>query len=116
MKDHDEEMCSLDDFPEMDCGPSIIDILLNEDNEDNIILYNENNQPNEFEQVALVPFNGKVYAILKPVNCVEDIGADEAVVFCIEEFEGEYMLFPEQDDAVGEAIFNEYYSLLEHDE
>lgn len=116
MKDNDEEMYSLDDFQDMDCGPSIIDVLLDEDNDDNIILYDENDQPNEFEQVAVIPFNGKVYAILKPVNCMEDVGADEAVVFCIEEFEGEYMLFPEQNDAVGEAVFNEYYSLLEHDE
>lgn len=116
MKEDKEELYSLDDIPDIVCGPSIIDILLDEDNDDNIILYDEDDQPNEFEQVALVPLNGKVYAILKPINCMEDVGADEAVVFCIEEFEGEYMLFPEQDDAVGEAVFNEYYSLLEHDE
>ena len=116
MKDKENAFFSLEDIESIDVGPSVIDILLDEDNDDNIILYDENDQPNEFEQVALVPFNGKVYAILKPVNCMEDVGADEAVVFCIEEFEGEYMLFPEQDDAVGEAVFNEYYSLLEHDE
>ena len=116
MNDKMSEFYSLDDIANVNFVPSVIDILLDEDNDDNIILYDENDQPNEFEQVALVPFNGKVYAILKPVNCMEDVGADEAVVFCIEEFEGEYMLFPEQDDAVGEAVFNEYYSLLEHDE
>lgn len=116
MKEDDKDLFSIEDLANMDFGPSVIDILLDEDNDDNIILYDENDQPNEFEQVALVPLNGKVYAILKPINCMEDVGADEAVVFCIEEFEGEYMLFPEQDDAVGEAVFNEYYSLLEHDE
>lgn len=107
------EMFSLDDFPNMDFGQSVIDILLDEDNDDNIILYDENDQENEFEQIALIPLNGKIYAILKPVNCMEDVGDDEAVVFCIEEVEGEYALIPEQDNAVGEAVFNEYYSLLE---
>lgn len=92
---------------------SVIDILLDEDNYDNIILYDENNEPNEFEQIALVPFKGKVYAILKPVNCMKDVGSDEAVVFCIEGFDGEYALIVEQDDAVGEAVFKEYCSLLE---
>ena len=116
MKDKKNELISLDEFANMDFELSAIDILLDEDNDDNIILYDENDRPNEFEQVALVTFNGKVYVILKPINCMEDVGADEAVVFCIEEFEGEYMLFPEQDDAVGEAVFNEYYSLLEHEE
>ena len=112
----EKEEYSLEDFASMDFCPSVIDILLDEGNDDNIILYDENDQPNEFEQVALVPFNGKVYAILKPVNCMEDVSADEVVVLCIEKFEGEYMLFPEQDDALGEAVFNEYYSLLGHDE
>ena len=111
-----DEMFSLDDFPSMHFAPSVIDILLDEDNDDNIILYDENNQANEFEQIALIPLNGKIYAILKPVNCMENVGDDEAVVFCIEEVEGEYVLIPEQDDAVGEAVFNEYYSLLEEHE
>ena len=111
-----DEMFSLDDFPNMDFGQSVIDILLDEDNDDNIILYDENDELNEFEQVALVPLNGKVYAILKPVNCMENVAEDEAVVFCIEEFEGEYMLIPEEDDEIGEAVFNEYYSLLEEEE
>ena len=110
------DLSDISEISQQEFGLSVIDILLDEDNDDNIILYDENDHPNEFEQVAVVPFNGKVYAILKPVNCMEDVGADEAVVFCIEEFEGEYMLFPEQNDAVGEAVFNEYYSLLEHDE
>ena len=116
MKDKENAFFSLENIESIDFGLSVIDILLDEDNDDNIILYDEDDRPNEFEQVAMVPLNGKVYAILKPINCMEDVGADEAVVFCIEEFEGEYMLFPEQDDAVGEAVFNEYYSLLEHDE
>lgn len=30
--------------------------------------------------------------------------------------EGDYALFPEHDDAVGEAVFNAYYSLLGQDE
>lgn len=116
MEDHKNELYSLDDIANMDFAPTVIDILLDENNDDNIILYDESDQENEFEQVAVVPLNGKIYAILKPVNCLEEVGEDEAVVFCIEEFEGEYELILEQDNAVGEAVFNEYYALLDAEE
>ena len=39
--------------------------ILDEDNNDNVVLYNANNEPVEFEQVAIVPLNGKDYVILK---------------------------------------------------
>lgn len=116
MNDNKNEMFSLDDIANIDFTPSIIDILLDENNDENIVLYDEKDQENEFEQVAVIPLNGKIYAILKPVNCLEEVGEDEAVVFCIEEFEGEYVLILEQDDAVGEAVFNEYYAHLDAEE
>ena len=55
---------------------SPIDMLLDENNTDNIKLYNEDNQEVEFEQIALVPIEDKTYAILKPVSTMEGI-ADE---------------------------------------
>ena len=40
---------------------SPIDMLLDENNTDNIKLYNEDNQEVEFEQIALVPIEEKTY-------------------------------------------------------
>ena len=81
MNDNKNEMFSLDDIANIDFTPSIIDILLDENNDENIVLYDEKNQKNEFEQVAVIPLNGKIYAILKPVNCPEEVGEDEAFVY-----------------------------------
>ena len=47
------EMFSLDDFPNMDFGQSVIDILLDEDNDDNIILYKTKIKPNGFASIRL---------------------------------------------------------------
>jgi hypothetical protein len=50
--------------------------------------------------------------MLKPVAAVEGIAADEALVFVIREVDGEECLMVEQEDAVIDAVFQEYYQLL----
>jgi len=62
---------------------SQIEMLLDEKNDDNIKLYDENNKETEFEQIAIIPLEDKVYAILKPVTNIEGIEEDEALVFAI---------------------------------
>ena len=68
----------------MENHASAIDKLFDENNNDNIVLYNEKGVPTEFEQVALIPLEGKPYAILCLANPNEDIGEDEGIVFSIE--------------------------------
>lgn len=58
-----------------------IDCIFDEDNTDPIVLYNEKGEPVEFEQVAVIPLDERVYAILKPIKEMEGIGEDEALVF-----------------------------------
>ena len=41
-----------------------IDALFDENNTDNIVLYNEKEEPVEFEQIAIIPIEENVYAIL----------------------------------------------------
>ena len=41
----------------------ILDILLDEDNEDPITLYDENSKPIKFDQVAIIPLDDRLYAI-----------------------------------------------------
>lgn len=90
-----------------------IDMLLDENNTDPIVLYNENNEEVQFEQIALVPIDGKIYAILKPIGEFAGVGEDEALVFTITEYEDEDVLVIVDDDATIDAVFNEYYALLE---
>ena len=54
----------------------ILDILLDEDNEDPITLYDENDKPVRFDQVAIIPMDEKLYAILKPIDEMEGVADD----------------------------------------
>ena len=91
---------------------SPVDALLDEENDENIILYNEENQPVEFLQIAIVVLDGVLYPILKPAAPMDGVGEDEALVFTIREIDGEDCLVIEEDDAVIDAVFADYYRLL----
>ena len=95
---------------------SPIEMLLDENNDENIRLYNEENQEVEFEQIALIPIDEKTYAILRPVSGMEDIAEDEALVFVIDEIDDEECLVVVEDDDLVDKVFDEYYHMLEEDE
>lgn len=94
---------------------SPIDMLLDENNTENIKLYNEENQEVEFEQIALVPIENKTYAILKPVAPMEGIAEDEALVFVIDEIDDEDCLVIVEDDNIVDKVFEEYYKMLKEE-
>lgn len=94
---------------------SPIDMLLDENNTENIKLYNEDNQEVEFEQIALVPIDSKTYAILKPVSPMEGIAEDEALVFVIDEIDDEDCLVIVEEDAIVDKVFEEYYKMLKEE-
>lgn len=91
---------------------SPIDMLFDENNKDNIVLYDDQNNEVEFEQIALIPVEEKIYAILRPLGGEEPLAEDEALVFAIEEVEDEDVLIPEENEEVVDAVFNKYYELL----
>lgn len=91
---------------------SPIDMLLDENNTDNIVLYNGDNEKVEFEQIALIPYCEKTYAILKPALNMPGIADDEALVFVIDEVDDEDCLVIVEDDSVVDAVFEEYYKML----
>jgi hypothetical protein len=91
---------------------SPIDMLFDENNKDNIVLYDDQNNEVEFEQIALIPVDEKIYAILRPLGGDEPLAEDEALVFAIEEVEDEEVLIPEENEEVVDAVFNKYYELL----
>ncbi|MBQ7352331.1 MAG: DUF1292 domain-containing protein [Clostridia bacterium] len=94
---------------------SPIDMLLDENNTENIKLYNEENQEVEFEQIALVPIENKTYAILKPAQAMEGVADDEAIVFVIDEIDDEDCLVIVEDDAIVDQVFEEYYKMLKEE-
>lgn len=93
---------------------SILDILLDENNDSPISLYDENDKEVKFDQVAIIPFDEKLYAILKPIDHMEGVEDDEAIVFAVEETEdGDASLIVETDEAIAIRVFDEYYKLLD---
>lgn len=91
---------------------SPIDMLLDEDNNDNIVLFTEDNERTEFEQIALVPLSNKIYAILRPVLNDLGIADNEALVFAIDEVDDEECLVIVEDDLIIDKVFEEYYKML----
>ena len=95
-----------------------IEQILDENNIDNIILYNEKNEPFEFEQIAIIPLgdesNQALYAILLPVTPLAGIGEDEAVVFEVNEKENAIRVC--EDESVIDQVLTEYEKLLEEGE
>ena len=90
-----------------------IDALFDANNSDNIVLYNEKDEPIEFEQIALIPQNDLVYAILKPAAKLEDVADDEAFVFeIVEDEENGDIIKLVEDDKIIDAVFEEYNKLF----
>lgn len=95
----------------------ILDILLDEDNKDPIVLLDNNGRKLTFEQIAVIPYNDRIYCVLKPVDKIENIQDDEAIVFYVEEEEGkEPVLMVETDEKTAINVFDEYYNLLDQAE
>lgn len=103
-KKAEEEMEHLD----------ILDVLLDETNKDPIVLVDDKGKKLSFEQIAVIPFNNKVYCVLKPIDKIKDVQDDEAIVFFVDEREGqEPVLMVETDEKTAIQVFDEYYNLLD---
>ena len=88
--------------------------LLDPENNDNIDFYDEDGNLLSFEQIAIIPHNEKVYVILKPVDEMEGVGEDEALVFVVDFDDNilqDYLKLVE-DPVDIEIIFEKYYDLL----
>ena len=96
----------------------IIDVLLDQDNKEPIVLMDEKGKQLTFEQVAVIPYEvrkeKRLYAVLKPIDKIEGIGEDEAIVFYVDtDEEGNSLIKVEEDEEVAIAVFDKYYDLLE---
>ena len=101
---------------------SPIDCLFDEDNTDPISIYTEKGEEVQFEQIALIPLEEKIYAILKPMKEIEGVGEDEALAFEIVETEedaetGEHSEYLELvgDIDIIDKVFEVYNKLMEEE-
>ena len=91
---------------------SMVDKLLDENNTDPIVLFNEKNEETKFEQVAVIPLDEKLYAILKPITKIVGVSDDEALVFELVEIDDEDCLVICDNMDIVNKVFDEYYVLL----
>ena len=91
-----------------------VDRFFDDDNFDKIYLNDNSGKEIEFEQVAVVDYEGKYYAILHPVTKLEGVNDDEALVFLIDEEKDE--LVYEEDEKTAMAVFEVFYSDMENEE
>ncbi|MBP3431691.1 MAG: DUF1292 domain-containing protein [Clostridia bacterium] len=95
----------------------LVDVLLDEDNKEPIVLVDGNGRKLSFEQIAVIPYNDKLYCVLKPIDEIENVQDDEAIVFFVDEQKGqEPVLMVETDEKVAIEVFEEYYNLLDEAE
>lgn len=98
----------------------LLDILLDKDNKQPITLMDEKGKQISFEQIAMIVHEvkkeKKLFAILKPVDKIEGLGENEAIVFLVDQDkDGNTILKIEEDEDVAIDVFDEYYDLLEEE-
>ncbi len=89
--------------------------ILDENNLENIFLFDDKGRPIEFEQVAVIPLEhtNTLYTILIPVTPMDGVSAGEGVLFAIDE-EKEDLTVVKDENIIDEVL--EIYSKLIGDE
>lgn len=106
---NNEEKKPLDDAK----VPESIDHMVNDD-DDIVTLLSDNGEEIDFIEVAGIAYRGNFYAVLQPVELLEGMEEDEALVFKVTRGkDGEDKFEIELDDAVIDAVFEEYNKLID---
>lgn len=85
-----------------------------EDNDDIVTLLSATGEEIDFVEIAGIAHNGNFYAILQPVELLDGMEEDEALVFKVSRgADGEDHFEIEMDDDVIDAVFTEYNRLLD---
>ena len=88
---------------------------MNNTNEDDIItLQTANGESVDFIEVAGIAYNNNFYVILQPVELLDGMDDDEALVFKVSRgADGEDKFEIELDDDIIDAVFKKYNRLLD---
>ena len=84
-----------------------------EDEDDIVVLVNEEGEEVEFVEIAGIAYRGNFYAILQPIELLEGMEEDEALVFKVTKgANGEDNFEIEIDETVIKAVYDEYLKLI----
>ena len=90
--------------------------ILDENNTENIVLYDAEQKPIEFEQVAVIPLDrtNKLYAILIPATPMQGVNEGEGVLFELDEEKRDVEVV--NDDSIIDEVLTIYQKLIEEGE
>lgn len=90
-----------------------INQILEENNLENIIMFDDENKPIEFEQVAVIPLDNDdlLYAILIPITPMQGVNAGEGVVFAIDEAKHDIQVVNDENKI--DEVLSVYQKLIE---
>lgn len=93
-----------------------INQILDENNIENVVMYDEDDNPIEFEQVAVIPVENDelLYAVLIPVTPMQGVNEGEGVVFSIDENAHDIQVV--NDEKKIDEVFSIYQKLIEEGE
>ena len=90
----------------------LLNSLLDPDDKEPIPLKTSEGEDVFFEQLATIPYEGKIYCLLHPTQAVDGVAEDECIVFVYDRDGDAELLFVEEDDAICAAVYDEYLELL----
>lgn len=93
----------------------LLEQLLDPENTDPVVLFNERGEEIAFEQIALIPLVNDLYVILTPVIPIEGVGEDEGIVFRVVNTKGQSALNLVDDEAIIDEVFTAYDQLVEEE-
>ena len=93
-----------------------IEQILDENNTDNIVLFDDQQNPITFEQVALIPLDrtNALYAILIPITPMQGVNEGEGVLFEVDE--QKQSLEVVNDQQIIDEVLEVYQALLDEGE
>lgn len=92
---------------------AVPDFMKNMQDEEYITLNSANGEDIEFTIIAGIVLKGKYYAILQPVELLEGMDDDEALVFHVTATPNGDSFEIELNDRIVDAVFREYDKLLQ---
>ena len=96
---------------------NVFDALLDEKNNDDIVITYEDGKNQVFEQIAIIPLDGKIYPILRPIDKIrtEIEYKNDAVIFCIDETNGNKTLSVVKENEIIKEIISIYNKLCDEE-
>lgn len=90
-----------------------VEQILDENNNENVVLYDAEGKPIEFEQVALIPLESTdtLYAIMIPVTPMQGVNEGEGVLFAVDEQAKDVQVV--NDEKVIDEVLTIYQALID---